>query len=78
MYDSEEVEVSSIVKTAVGLIECDVITHEMIQNISGNKKEFTDILSAEGIPETICDLLFEKYVAEIAVTEAIRLKAIFF
>jgi len=50
----------------------------MIQNISGNKKEFTDILSAEGIPETICDLLFEKYVAEIAVTEAIRLKAIFF
>jgi len=47
----------------LGLIKYPAITHEMIQNISDDKKEFRDTLTVEGIPKVICDLLFEKYVA---------------
>ena len=54
-----------------GLIKYPAITHEMIQNISDDKKEFRDTLTAEGIPKAICDLLFEKYVVEATVLEAI-------
>jgi len=34
-----------------------------LKEISDNKKEFTEKLSAKGVPDAICDLLFEKYVA---------------
>ena len=37
---------------------------EHLQNISENKKEFRDSLTARGVPDAICDLLFEKYVAK--------------
>jgi len=36
---------------------------EHLQNISDDKKEFRDTLTAKGVPDAICDLLFEKYVA---------------
>jgi len=36
---------------------------EYLQNISINKKEFREILTYNGVPDAICDLLFEKYVA---------------
>jgi len=46
-----------------GLTKYPATTRVQLQNISDNKKEFRDTLTAEGIPKAICDLLFEKYVA---------------
>jgi len=45
-----------------GLIAYGVGEEEDLQNISDNKKEFAERLSAKGVPDAICDLLFEKYV----------------
>jgi len=47
-----------------GLIKYPAFTHEMIQNISDNKKEFRDTLTAEGVQKAICDLLFQEYVVD--------------
>jgi len=41
------------------------------QNISDDKKKFRDTLTAKGVPDSICDLLFEKYIVEATVLEAI-------
>jgi len=41
-------------------------------NISHDRKEFKDTLTDEGIPNTICDLLFQKYAVEVPVMEAIE------
>jgi len=46
-----------------GLMKYPATTKVQLQNISDDKKEFRDTLTAEGIPKAICDLLFEKYVA---------------
>jgi len=53
------------------LIAYGVGEEEDLQNISDDKKEFAERLTAEGIPKEICDLLFEKYVVEATVLEAI-------
>jgi len=59
-------------KAVVGLIKYDAITLEKLQNVGrGDYDKFTEKLSAEGIPKAICDLLFEKYVVEATVLEAI-------
>jgi len=66
---NSEAEVS---RALFGLIKYDAITQEKLQNVGrGNYDKFKEELSAEGVPKAICDLLFEKYVVEATVLEAI-------
>jgi len=46
-----------------GLIAYGVGEEEDLQNISDDDEKFARKLSAKGVPDAICDLLFEKYVA---------------
>ena len=72
LKDSKKERDSNIMKAVVGLIKYDAITLEKLQNVGrGDYDKFTEKLSAEGIPKAICDLLFEKYVVEATVLEAI-------
>ena len=60
----EKGEEDYVVATATGLIVYGATTEEKLKNIApDNKKEFRDTLTAKGVPDAICDLLFEKYVA---------------
>ena len=52
-----------VIDALCGLIKYKVKKLEHLQNISDNKKEFAERLSAKGVPDAICDLLFETYVA---------------
>jgi len=52
-----------LINVLCGLIKYKVKKLEHLQNISDNKKKFRDTLTAKGVPDAICDLLFEKYVA---------------
>ena len=45
------------------------------QNISDDDSKFASNLSTKGVPDSICDLLFEKYVVEATVLEAIGMHA---
>ena len=51
----------------IGAALCELIKYKLKKlkdlNISDNKKEFAERLSAKGVPDAICDLLLEKYVA---------------
>ena len=51
-----------VIDALCGLIKYKVKKLEHLQNISDSKKEFRDALTAKGVPDAICDLLFEKYV----------------
>ena len=46
-----------------GLIKYPVTTKVQLQNISDSKKEYAERLSAKGVSDAVCDLLFEKYVS---------------
>ena len=52
-----------LVASLQGLIAYGVGEEEDLQNISDNDEKFARKLSAKGVPDAICDLLFEKYVA---------------
>lgn len=54
-----------VADAAVGLILYGVTNEEELQIVSVNKdqREFTEKLTAKGVPDAICDLLFDKYVA---------------
>ena len=64
MKDSRKERDSNIMKAVVGLIKYDAITQEKLLNVGrGDYDKFTEKMSAKGVPDAICDLLFEKYVA---------------
>jgi len=58
----------SVVKAVLGLLKYEIQTQEELKNVSGtrpsDKKEFRDTLTAKGVPDAICDLLFKEYVVE--------------
>jgi len=56
LKDSKKVRDSNIVKAVVGSIKCDAMSHESLRNISNNKYEFAESLTAKGVPDSICDL----------------------
>jgi len=47
-----------------GLMKYPATTKVQLQNTSDNNKESAERLSAKEVPDAICDLLFEKYVAK--------------
>ena len=47
-----------------GLMKYHATTKVQLRNISDDDEKFTRKLSARGVPDAICDLLFEKYVAK--------------
>jgi hypothetical protein len=51
-----------LVAAATGLMKYGVRTKEDLQNVSSKKQEFSNCLAKRGIIESICDLLFVKYV----------------
>jgi len=64
LKDSMKKKDSNAVKTVVGLIKYDAITKEDLQNVGrGDYVVFEKDLSAKGVPDAICDLLFQKHVA---------------
>jgi len=71
LRDDEERDEEDIGAALCGLINCKVKKLKDLQNISDYKKEFRDTLTAKGVPDAICDMLFEKYVVEATVLEAI-------
>ena len=63
LRDDEERDEEDIGAALCGLIKYKLKKLKDFQNISDNKKEFAERLSAKGVLDAICDLLFEKYVA---------------
>ena len=61
-----------VIDALCGLIKYKVKKLEHLQNIGrGDYDKFKTDLSAKGVPDSICDLLFEKYVVEATALEAI-------
>jgi len=72
LKNSKKKRDSNIIKSTVGLIHSDAISKEDLQNIGrGDYESFKKDLSAKGVPDAICDLLFEKYVVVATAMEAI-------
>jgi len=61
-----------LVTSRKGLIAYGVGEEEDCRNISDDDEKFATKSSAEGVPDAICDLLFQKYVIEATVTEAVE------
>jgi len=51
-----------LVATLKELIAYGAGEEEDLQNINDSKKEFAERLTAKGVPDTVCDLLFGTYV----------------
>eukprot|EP00514_Thraustochytrium_sp_LLF1b_P009160 CAMPEP_0184558910 /NCGR_PEP_ID=MMETSP0199_2-20130426/46158_1 /TAXON_ID=1112570 /ORGANISM="Thraustochytrium sp., Strain LLF1b" /LENGTH=110 /DNA_ID=CAMNT_0026956185 /DNA_START=1172 /DNA_END=1501 /DNA_ORIENTATION=+ len=57
-------------EAAIGLIRYGAVTEESLKAIGrGDYDNFCEKLTAKGVPDAICDLLFEKYVAPAQSTE---------
>ena len=69
--EKEEEEVD-VIDALCGLIKYRVKKLDHLQNVGrGDYELFKKGLSLKGVPDAICDLLFEKYVVEATVMEAV-------
>jgi len=71
LRDDEERDEEVIGAALCGLIKYKLKKLKDFQNISDDDDKFARNLSGKGVPNSICDLLFENYVVEATVLEAI-------
>jgi hypothetical protein len=64
LVEDKNEDEDDVVEALVGLISYGATTEEKLQNVADDKKGFADRLSPKGVPDAICDLLFEQYVAK--------------
>jgi hypothetical protein len=62
LLDEKEEDGDDVAAAVTGLIVYGATTEEKLQKVADSKEKFREALSAKGVPEAICDLLFEQYV----------------